>query len=367
MSTFKIVLLPGDGVGREVTTAAKHVMAAAAELFDVDLEFSEEMIGGAAIDATGDPLPKRTVDACLASDAVFLGAVGGPKWEGGKRRPEEGLLGIRKALGLFANLRPVKVTDATLAHSPLKSQIVRGVDLLIVRELTGGAYFGEKKRDAKAASDLCIYTVEEIERVARIAFDAAEKRRGHVTSVDKANVMETSRLWRETVNRIHKAEYPGIELDHMLVDTAAMRLIQNPRGFDVLLTENMFGDILSDEASMLPGSIGLLGSASLGARQPGLFEPIHGSAPDIAGRDLANPSGAILSAAMLMRYGLNLNKEADAIEAAVVRAQMAGRFTADLGGAESCSGFAQAVIDALSRAFWSSRHYSAHQHQMHWG
>jgi 3-isopropylmalate dehydrogenase len=236
-----------------------------------------------------------------------------------------------------------------------------------VRELTGGAYFGEKKRDAKAASDLCIYTVEEIERVARIAFDAAEKRRGHVTSVDKANVMETSRLWRETVNRIHKAEYPGIELDHMLVDTAAMRLIQNPRGFDVLLTENMFGDILSDEASMLPGSIGLLGSASLGAKQPGLFEPIHGSAPDIAGRDLANPSGAILSAAMLMRYGLNLNKEADAIEAAVVRAQMAGRFTADLGGAESCSGFAQAVIDVLSRAFWSSRHYSAHQHQMHWG
>ncbi|HEY1838377.1 MAG TPA: 3-isopropylmalate dehydrogenase [Rhizomicrobium sp.] len=367
MSTFRIVLLPGDGVGREVTTAAKHVMAAAAELFDVDLEFSEELIGGAAIDATGEPLPQRTLDACIASDAAFLGAVGGPKWDGGTRRPEEGLLGIRKALGLFANLRPVKVTEATLAHSPLKPQIVKGVDLLIVRELTGGAYFGEKKRDAKAASDLCVYTVAEIERVARIAFDAAQKRRGYVTSVDKANVMETSRLWRDTVNRIHKAEYPDVALDHMLVDTAAMRLIQKPRDFDVLLTENMFGDILSDEASMLPGSIGLLGSASLGTRQPGLFEPIHGSAPDIAGRDLANPAGAILSAAMLMRYGLDRTQEADAIENAVTQVQKSGRFTADLGGAETCSGMTHAVIDALSRAFWASRHYSVQQHQMHWG
>jgi 3-isopropylmalate dehydrogenase len=347
MSSFEIVLLPGDGIGPEVAAAARGVLEKTGTLFGHEFRFSAKPIGGAAIDATGDPLPRETLEACRKSDAVFLGAVGGPKWDGGTRRPEEGLLGIRKALGLFANLRPVTVSEATLVHSPLKPEIVRGVDLLIVRELTGGAYFGEKTRGTNSASDLCIYTVEEIERVTRVAFDAARKRRGHVTSVDKANVMETSRLWRETVNRIHTSEFHDIELDHMLVDTAAMRLIQKPAAFDVLLTENMFGDILSDEASMLPGSIGLLGSASLGAVRPGLYEPIHGSAPDIAGRDLANPAGAIASAAMLLRYSLDLAVEADAVDSALADVLGNGRTTGDLGGRETCSGFARAVMEAL--------------------
>jgi len=363
MKTYNVVLLPGDGVGREVTEAARRVLTAADELFEYDIRFSEKAIGGAAIDATGDPLPNDTLEACIASDAVFLGAVGGPKWDGGKRRPEEGLLGLRKEMGLFANLRPVKVTAATIAHSPLKAEIVRDVDMLIVRELTGGAYFGEKKRDATSASDLCIYTVAEIERVARVAFRAALRRRNHVTLVDKANVLETSRLWRETVARIQKSEFPRVSLDYVLVDTAAMRLIQKPRGFDVVLTENMFGDILSDEASMLPGSIGLLGSASLGASGPGLFEPIHGSAPDIAGQDVCNPAGAILSAAMLLRYGLGLSDEADAVEDAVAAVLAAGRFTADLGGRESCSGFARAVVDALRHAYRAP----VHSAPTHWG
>jgi 3-isopropylmalate dehydrogenase len=363
MKTFNIMVLPGDGVGREVTASAQHVLHAAEELFDIHLHFKEKLIGGAAIDATGDPLPKETLEACRNGDAVLLGAVGGPKWDGGKRRPEEGLLGLRKALRLFANLRPVKVTEATLGHSPLKSEIVRDVDLLIVRELTGGAYFGKKTRGAKSATDLCIYTVEEIERIAHVAFRAARERRNHVTLVDKANVMETSRLWREIVTRVHKDEFASVNLDCMLVDTAAMRLIQKPRAFDVLLTENMFGDILSDEASMLPGSIGLLASASVGDGGPGLFEPVHGSAPDIAGQDVANPTGAILSAAMMLRYGLELPTEADALEAAVAKVLVSGRKTADLGGSESCSGFARAVVDALRRSFWASKHYS----QMHWG
>ncbi|HTQ15228.1 MAG TPA: 3-isopropylmalate dehydrogenase [Rhizomicrobium sp.] len=350
MKTYNIVLLPGDGVGREVSEAARRVLSATDELFDYDIRFHEQLVGGAAIDASGDPLPRATLDACLESDAVFLGAVGGPKWEGGARRPEEGLLGLRKAMGLFANLRPVKVSAATIAHSPLKTEIVRDVDLLIVRELTGGSYFGEKKRDANSASDLCVYSTEEIERVARVAFQAAQGRRNHVTLVDKANVLETSRLWRETVTRLQKREFPRVTLEYVLVDTAAMRLIQKPRAFDVVLTENMFGDILSDEASMLPGSIGLLGSASIGAAGPGLFEPIHGSAPDIAGQDVANPVGAILSAAMLLRYGLDRPDEADAVEAAVAAVLATGRVTIDLGGRESCSGFARAVVDALRHA-----------------
>jgi 3-isopropylmalate dehydrogenase len=363
MRNFNIVMLPGDGVGSEVTAAAQHVLHAAEELFDIHLHFKEKLIGGAAIDACGDPLPKDTLEACRASDAVLLGAVGGPKWDGGKRRPEEGLLGLRKALGVFANLRPVKVTEATLAHSPLRPEIVRDVDLLIVRELTGGSYFGKKTRDAKSASDLCIYTVAEIERIARVAFRAARERRNRVTLVDKANVMETSRLWREVVARLHKEEFASVELDHLLVDTAAMRLIQNPRAFDVLLTENMFGDILSDEASMLPGSIGLLASASVGEDGPGLFEPVHGSAPDIAGKDVANPVGAIRSAAMMLRHGLELPTEADALDTAVARVLAAGKATADLGGGESCTGFARAVVDALRRSYWSATHHS----QMHWG
>ncbi len=350
MKTCNIVMLPGDGVGREVTEAARRVLSATDELFDYDISFGEHPIGGAAIDATGEPLPQATLDACLEADAVFLGAVGGPKWEGGARRPEEGLLGLRKAMGLFANLRPVKVSAATIAHSPLKTEIVRGVDLLIVRELTGGSYFGAKTRSATSASDLCVYSTEEIVRVARVAFRAAEGRRNHVTLVDKANVLETSRLWRETVTALQQREFPRVTLEYVLVDTAAMRLIQKPRAFDVVLTENMFGDILSDEASMLPGSIGLLGSASIGAAGTGLFEPIHGSAPDIAGQDVANPAGAILSAAMLLRYGLERPEEADAVEAAVAAVLASGRATIDLGGRESCSGFARAVVDALRQA-----------------
>jgi 3-isopropylmalate dehydrogenase len=357
-----IVFLPGDGVGTEVAQAAQRVLEAAADTFGYDFQFSSELIGGVAIDETGDPLPQKTVDACLKADAVFLGAVGGPKWDGGKRRPEEGLLGIRKALGLFANLRPVAVPATLVDRSPLKPDIVRGVDLLIVRELTGGAYFGEKTRKGETATDLCIYTVAEIERVARVAFKAAQEGRGHVTSVDKANVMETSRLWREVVSRIGREEFPEVELEHMLVDSAAMRLIQKPRAFDVVLTENMFGDILSDEAAMLPGSIGLLGSASLGSSGPGLYEPIHGSAPDIAGMDKCNPVGAIVSAAMLVRHSLHAPALADQIQHAVSQALSAGRGTADIGGTDSCSSFTAAVVDQLKKSRWSS----AHRPQMHW-
>jgi 3-isopropylmalate dehydrogenase len=343
-------------------SAARYVLETAADTFGYDFRFSDALIGGAAIDATGDPLPAATREACLQADAVFLGAVGGPKWDGGKRRPEEGLLGIRKAMGLYANLRPVAVSAAVVERSPFKPEVVRGVDLLIVRELTGGAYFGEKARTKAMASDLCIYSVSEIERVTRVAFRAAQERKGHVTSVDKANVMETSRLWREVVSRIAQEEFPDVELEHMLVDSAAMRLIQAPRAFDVILTENMFGDILSDEAAMLPGSIGLLGSASLGEAGPGLYEPIHGSAPDIAGMDKANPIGAILSAAMLVRHSLHAPALAEAIQHAVTQALTAGRGTADIGGRDTTSSFTAAVVEQLKKARWSS----AHRPQMHW-
>jgi 3-isopropylmalate dehydrogenase len=360
--TFSIVFLPGDGVGSEVAAAAQRVLETAADTFGYDFKFSDALIGGAAIDATGDPLPPETAEACLKADAVFLGAVGGPKWDGGKRRPEEGLLGIRKAMGLYANLRPVAVPAAVLERSPFKPDVVRGVDLLIFRELTGGAYFGEKTRTKDTASDLCIYTVPEIERVTRAAFKAAQDRKGHVTSVDKANVMETSRLWREVVSRIGREEFPDVELEHMLVDSAAMRLIQTPRAFDVILTENMFGDILSDEAAMLPGSIGLLGSASLGEAGPGLYEPIHGSAPDIAGMDKANPVGAIVSAAMLVRHSLHAPALADAIQHAVTQALNAGRGTADIGGQDTTSSFTAAVVEQVKKSRWSS----ANRPQMHW-
>ena len=347
MTRFHIVALPGDGIGPEVTDAAWRVIEAAARNFGHQISREERLIGGTAIDATDEPLPAETLAACRAADAVLLGAVGGPKWDGGKRRPEEGLLGLRKGLGLFANLRPVAVSEATLDASPLKPEIVRGADMLIVRELTGGLYFGAKQRDAQQASDACVYTVDEIARVARVAFQAARGRRGRVTSVDKANVLETSRLWREIVSRIGTQEFPGVALDHMLVDTAAMQLVRNPRHFDVLLTENMFGDILSDEASVLAGSIGLLGSASLGEGRPGVFEPIHGSAPDIAGTGKANPVGAILSAAMLFRHGLGLAREAGAIEKAVSKVLTQGRRTADMGGAETCESMTGAILAAL--------------------
>ena len=361
--TYKIVLLPGDGVGPEVTAAAKAVLGVIGDFYGHRFEFAEHLIGGAAIDATGDPLPPETTAACLAADGVLLGAVGGPQWDGGKRRPEEGLLGIRKAMGLFANLRPLQVSPVLAHRSPLKKEIVEGVDLIVFRELTGGVYFGEKTRTDDMASDLCIYTVPEIERVARAAFKTALQRRGKVTSVDKANVMETSRLWREVVTRIHAEEFPQVTLEHALVDSMAMHLIRKPRDYDVILTENMFGDILSDEISVLGGSIGLLPSASLGESGPGLFEPIHGSAPDIAGQDLANPVGTILSAAMMLRHSLDLEDEASSIEAAVAAVLAAGAVTADLGGELGTRAAAGAVIDAIKAIHWAA----SHRVQMHWG
>ena len=358
-----IVLLPGDGVGPEVTAAARTVLERAGEFFGHRFRFIERAIGGAAIDATGDPLPPETADACAAADAVFLGAVGGPKWEQGGPRPEAGLLALRKRLGLFANLRPIRVMDGGAQFSPLKSEIVRGADLLVVRELTGGVYFGEKKREGDKAWDVCTYTVAEIERIARVAFEAARDRRHHVTSVDKANVMETGRLWREVVTRIGRDEFPDIDLDHALVDSTAMQIVKSPRSFDVILTENMFGDILSDEAACLPGTIGVLPSASIGAGDgPGLFEPIHGSAPDLAGRDVANPVGAILSAAMLMRHGLAMPDEAKAVETAVNRVVAGGHVTRDLGGTTGTAAFAELVAKAIEPSHWAK----SHRVQMHW-
>ncbi len=347
-----IVLLPGDGVGPEAARAARGVLEAVASAFGHDFAFAEHLIGGVAIDATGEPLPEATLADCRAADAIFLGAVGGPKWDGGAKRPEQGLLAIRSALGLFANLRPVTVDAALIDRSPLKAEAVRGIDILIVRELTSGLYFGERGRDDAGAFDVCRYSTAEIERIARVAFEAARKRKRRLTSVDKANVLDTSKLWREVVSRIGHDDYPDVTLDHALVDSTAMKLITNPRGFDVIVTENMFGDILSDEASVLAGSIGLLGSASLGAGDgPGIFEPIHGSAPDIAGRDLANPIGAIRSAAMLLRFGLNLEAEAQAVEQAVSQAIDAGQLTADLGGMLGT----QAVAGAIAERVRASR------------
>ncbi len=347
MSDHSLVLLPGDGVGPEVTRAARLALEAVAACFGHRFGFADHAIGGAAIDAVGEPLPDETLQACLAADAVFLGAVGGPKWDLAPKRPEQGLLAIRKAMGLFANLRPTTVDAALIARSPLKAEAVRGVDILIVRELTGGVYFGERTRTTTTASDLCTYSVDEIERVARIAFEAARGRKRLVTSVDKANVLETSRLWRETVVRLHCDDYADVRLEHQLVDSMAMKLITEPGRFDVVLTENMFGDILSDEASVLAGSIGLLGSTSLGASGPGIFEPIHGSAPDIAGQDKANPIGAIRSAAMLLRYGLKLEAEADAVDAAVAAAIVAGEVTADVGGTLGTHAVAERIAARL--------------------
>ena len=362
MSTsHAITLLPGDGVGPEVAAAARDVLNAVGERFQRRFDFKTHLIGGAAIDATGAALPDETLAACRASEAVFLGAVGGPKWDGAAVRPEQGLLGLRKALGVFANVRPLRIYDALLEHAPLKPAIIENVDFVMFRELTGGAYFGEKRRDAESASDQCVYTAAEIERIAHMAFAAARARRGKVTSVDKANVLETSRLWREIVTRVHAARHSDIQLEHALVDSTAMQLIRNPRAFDVILTENMFGDILSDEASVLGGSIGLAPSASLGAGGPGLFEPVHGSAPDIAGRDLCNPIGAVLSVALLLRYGLKLNEEADAVEAAVEAAINQGARTADLGGQLGCRAMTAWIIDNIDRAV--AVH---HREQMHW-
>ncbi len=335
-----IALLPGDGIGPEVVAATRIVLEAVANRFGHDFAFEEALIGGAAIDATGTALPSKTIALCLRAEAVLLGAVGGPKWDDPSAavRPEQGLLGLRRELGLFANIRPVAPHPALADASPLKPSRLIGVDLVVVRELTGGIYFGaqplERTEEGERASDICSYTDREIERVTRVAADLARARRGKLTSVDKANVLETSRLWRRVVTKVVAEDYPDVELDHMLVDSCAMRLIQRPADFDVIVTENMFGDILTDEAAVLAGSIGVLPSASLGAAtgglRRGLYEPIHGSAPDIAGRGIANPIGTILSAALLLRYSLGLEMEAAAVELATHATIAGGRLTPDL-------------------------------------
>ncbi len=344
--THRIILLPGDGVGPEVTNAARLVLEKAAAKAGVSLAFEEHPFGGAAIDASGEPLPEQTLAACLGAKAVLLGAVGGPRWDGAPKRPEQGLLALRKALGVFANLRPMRVLPGMEAYGPLRPELSRGADLLIVRELTGGTYFGDRIEGRERATDETVYTRKEVERVARVAFEAARGRKGRVLSVDKANVMATSRLWRAAVTELWKREYEDVRLDHGLVDAVAMKLVLAPGSFDVILTENMFGDILSDEASVIAGSIGLSPSASVGG-DVGLYEPIHGSAPDIAGQDKANPTGAILSAAMLARHSLGEEALAAAIERAVEEAIASGARTADLGGAVTCSAFAETVAGRL--------------------
>ncbi len=328
-----IVLLPGDGVGPEVTAAAWSVLTAVARRGGHRFEGSEASIGGAAIDATGQPLPAATLAACEAADAMLLGAVGGPRWSDPSApvRPEQALLALRRHFELFANLRPVPLFPALAAFSPVKPERLAGADILFVRELTGGLYFGERREQGEgdAAFDTMSYTVAEVERVGRVAFAAAQARRGKLTSVDKANVLASMRLWRRTITRL-AADYPDVELEHQLVDSCAMRLMTHPASFDVVVTENMFGDILSDEAGVLSGSLGLLPSASLGAARRGLYEPVHGSAPDIAGQGIANPVGAILSAALLLRHSLGLEAEAVAVEHAVAGAFADGARTADL-------------------------------------
>jgi len=343
-----IVTLPGDGVGPEVTAAAVAVLQAVAEHYGHEFSFDEHLIGGCAIDATGEPLPAASLAACQQADAVLLGAVGGPKWSDPNApvRPEQGLLALRAALGVYANLRPLQVHPALAALSPLKNEKLENVDVLFVRELTGGAYFGAKTRTADTATDECKYTVAEIERVTRRAFELARDRRKHVTSVDKANVLETSRLWRSTVVRV-AAEYPDVKLEHQLVDSMAMLLLTQPGRYDVVVTENLFGDILTDEAAALAGSLGLLPSASLGQGARGLYEPIHGSAPDIAGQGVANPTGAMLSAAMLLRHSLGLEEEAQCVEAAVSHVLEHGPRTRDVGGHGNTASVRDAVLMAV--------------------
>jgi len=327
-----ITVLPGDGIGPEVVKAGVQVLERVAEKFGHSFHLEYALIGGAAIDATGKPLPDETVKKCIASNAVLLGAVGGPKWSdpNASVRPEQGLLQIRAEMQVYANLRPVRIYPELAGASPLKSELLKNVDLIVVRELTGGIYFGAKTRDAHSASDLCVYTVPEIERIVRVGARLAIERRGRLCSVDKANVLETSRLWRDVTARIVGDEFPALDLEVLLVDAAAMHLLRRPADFDVIVTENMFGDILTDEASMLAGSLGMLPSASLGDGTRGLYEPIHGSAPDIAGKGIANPCGTIASVAMLLRHSLGLNIEAQAVEQAIAAVITEGGRTADI-------------------------------------
>jgi len=338
-----VAVLAGDGIGPEITAEATRVLAHVARRSSATIELASALMGGCAIDQTGVPLPKETLDLCLRSDAVLLGAVGGPKWEtlGGPLRPEAGLLGLRKGLGTYANLRPVAPYAALIERAPLRSELLKGVNLVVVRELTGVIYFGARGREGDRA-----YTVGEVERVVRLAFSMARSRRRHVTSIDKANVLDTSRLWREVTTRI-ASDFPDVALVHELVDAAAMRLIRRPADYDVIVTENLFGDILSDEASVLAGSIGMLPSASLGDGRRGLYEPIHGSAPDIAGRGIANPYGTILSVAMLLRHSLHAEEAAQSVERAVAAAIDAGVFTPDLGGKASTAECGTAVVERM--------------------
>ncbi len=349
----RIAVIAGDGIGPEVVAEGTRVLERIARKFNHEFTMNAAPFGGAAIDLTGDPLPKATLDECLAADGVLLGAIGGPKWgPSAKARPEQGLLRIRRELGVYANLRPIKLHPALRDSSVLKPEILDGVDLVFVRELTGGIYFGEKTRTETHATDLCSYSVAEVERITRVAGRLAAARRRKIVSIDKSNVLETSRLWREVAERVIKAEFPGISLEHMLVDSAAMHLIKRPRDFDVLLTENMFGDILTDEGAMLASSLGVLPSASVGDGRRGLYEPIHGSAPDIAGKGIANPIGTILSVALLLRHSLGLETEATAVEAAVSRAIDGGARTADIAEkgrtALTTSQMGDAVLAALS-------------------
>ncbi len=350
-----IVLLPGDGIGPEVTREAHAVLAAVASIFGHDFEFDSRPMGGIAIDEFGDPLPQSTLDACRQADAVILGAVGGPKWDdpNAKTRPEAGLLGLRKELGLFANLRPITAHRQLIDASPLRRDLIEGVDILFFRELTGGIYFGGShlSEDGQVASSVMEYSAGEVERIVRLAAEAARKRRNKLTSVDKANVLEVSRLWRRVAARVMADEYPDVDYEVVLVDAMAMHLISRPRDFDVVVTGNMFGDILTDEGSMLPGSLGMLPSASLGGSQPGLYEPIHGSAPDIAGQNLANPLATILAAAMALRHSLGLEAEAAAVEAAVAAVLDSGKRTKDIAAGEQYVGTREmgtAVVTALS-------------------
>ena len=349
----RVVLLPGDGIGPEVLNAARTVLRQIARRYGVSVDVEEHAIGGAAIDREGTPLSERALRACREADAVFLGAVGGPKWEGSPVRPEEGLLRLRKELGVYANLRPVKVLqEAARAVSPLRPERLDGVDFIVVRELTGGLYFGQPKwrrvvDGEEHAVDTLRYSASEVRRVASLAFRLARGRRGKVTSIDKANVLESSRLWRSVMTEVGR-ECPDVELEHQLVDSAAMRLITDPQSFDVIVTENMFGDILTDEAAVLGGSLGLLPSASLGDGRSFLYEPVHGAAPDIAGKGIANPIGAILSGAMLLRHSLNLDVAARQVEDGVERAVQAGAKTKDLGGTLTTEEMTQAILENIT-------------------
>ena len=350
-----IAVLPGDGIGPEVVCEAVRVLRAVGDRFGHSFELREAPFGGCAIDASGVPLPGETLALCRRANAVLLGAVGGPKWgTNAKVRPEEGLLGLRKALGLYANLRPVKAHPQLAHASSLKPEALQGVDLLVVREITGGIYFGKRHLEPRFAADTCSYSADEIERVVRVACKLARGRNKRVMSVDKANVLDTSRLWREVATNIARDEFPDIELTHQLVDSCAMELVRAPARFDVVVTENLFGDILSDEAAMIPGSIGMLPSASLGDSTLGLYEPVHGSAPDIAGKGVANPYGTILSVALLLRHSLGLVKEAEAVESAVDAALDRGVFTPDLAASGAPSSgtvlAGAAVLESLAPA-----------------